>query len=309
MSTLQRPISLIGLPYQFGRRDDGGGYRMARGPEVLLAEDAVPRALREAGSAAAELRWLDHLDDAAPWTGEGPPLSPGDQMVRQLVQNRGLAEAVRQEKSRGHLPVSIAGGCNSSLGVVAGLDDPELGLMWFDAHADAETPETSTDGLFEGMPVSIIAGLSWKRWRENIPGFRVIPTSRIVQIGLHDQSFYDKLPGERRGLGTIVGPDEVSTDGFEAAFSGALSGLAEQTGRIYVHIDTDVVDARIVRANKHAAEGGPTPDDLIWAVSRIAERARIEAVSFSSFDTSVDPNAANVLVPMISRIVQIAARS
>jgi arginase len=282
---------------------------MARGPELLLAEHAVPQALQQAGSAPAEFRWLDHLDDAPPWTGDGAPLSPGDQMVRQLVQNRGLAEAVREAKSKGHLPVSIAGGCNSSLGVVAGLHDSELGLMWFDAHADAETPETSPDGLFEGMPVSIIAGLCWKRWRENIPGFEVIPQSRIVQIGLHDESFYEKAAGVRRGLGTVVGPAEVAADGFESAFDAALSALANQTSRIYVHIDMDVVDARIVRANKHAAEGGPTPDQLIWAASKVAQRASIEAVSFSSFDTDVDPNAVDVLVPLISEIVQIAARS
>ncbi|MDR6144077.1 arginase [Microbacterium foliorum] len=304
-----RELTLIGLPYQFGRRDDGGGYRMARGPEVLLAADAVPSELTSSGADAPVVTWLDHLDDAAPWDGRSYPLSPGDQMVRQLVQNRGLAAAVQQEKAADRLPVVIAGGCNSSIGVVAGLDDPEVGLIWFDAHADAETPETSPDGLFEGMPVSVIAGRCWRRWRENIPGFRVIPEEWIMQVGLHDLAFEEDLPAVQRGIGRVVGPEEMNESGFQAAFEDALRELAGRIGKVYVHIDTDVLDAGTVRANKHAAEGGPTPDELEWAVSRIAQAMSIEAVSFSSFDTSVDEDAPAVLVPLIARIARLCAAS
>lgn len=279
---------------------------MAHGPEVLLAEDAIPAKLDWAG-AEWSLRWLDDLDDAPP-SGPGEfPLSPGDQMVRQLVQNRGLGHAVREAKRDGHLPVVAAGGCNSSLGVVSGLDDPGIGLVWFDAHADAETPETSPDGLFEGMPVSIIAGRCWKRWRENLPGFHVIPESRIVQVGLHDRAFDEPLRTGPRGVGALVDPEAVDEFGFEGAFERALVQLSATTDRVYVHIDTDVLDASVVRASKHAALGGPTPSQLIKAVRRIADTMRIEAVSFSSFDTAVDPDAPKVLIPLIAEIARIAA--
>ncbi|XHM11916.1 arginase family protein [Leifsonia sp. T36S-04] len=56
-------------------------------------------------------------------------------MIRQLVQARRLAEAVRAAKAEGRFPLSSAGNCHTTLGVLAGLDDPDLGLIWFDAHS------------------------------------------------------------------------------------------------------------------------------------------------------------------------------
>jgi arginase len=301
------PFTLIGLPYQFGRRadPDGGGYQMARGPEVLLAPDAAPAAFRAAFD-NVDLRFLDDLDDARPAAPGDRPMSPGDQMVRQLVQNNGLASAVREEVARGRFPVVAAGGCNSSIGVVGGLDDPGLGLIWFDAHHDAETPDTSSDGLFEGMPVAIIAGRCWPRWRARIQGFHVIPEERIMQVGLHDLSFEDDPEAPRGGVGTLVGPEEVAASSFEEAFSAGLDSLAAHVSRVYVHIDTDVIDAAIMRGNLHAAHGGPSPAQLVWAVERIAERLEVRALSFSSFDTNVDPVAPGILVPLMRDVAAAA---
>lgn len=298
------PVSLIGLPYQFGRRADDHGYQMARGPEILLAPGAVPTAVG-AWTDNVTLTWLDNLDEPVTEPG-ATPLSPGDQMTRQLHQNNGLARAVAEAKGMGRFPVICAGGCNSSLGVVAGLSDPELGMFWFDAHADAETPDTSDSGLFEGMPVSIIAGLSWPRYRERIKGFQVIPESRIVQVGLHDNAFVPEF-APPQGLGTLVDPPAVAQHGFEQAFLNALEVMCQRARRVYVHIDTDVLDPAYVRGNLHTAPGGPTPDQLRWAVSEIAGRLSIQAVNFTSYDTAVDEHAPSVLVPLASDIAHIAA--
>lgn len=303
---MSRPVTVIGLPYQFGRRADTTGYQMARGPELLVDSGAVPGAI-SSWCEDVETVWLDGLDEPPARMGH-VPLPPGDQMTRQIAQNNGLADAVRHTVAQGRFPVVAAGGCNSSLGIVSGLEDPQLSMFWFDAHADADTPDTSTHGLFEGMPVTTIAGKCWPRYARMIRGFTVVPEERIAQIGLHDAGFNE--PGDPRpGVGTLVGPPEVEQYGFQDAFMRALDVLSSRTDRTYLHFDTDVIDAAYMRGNLHTGPGGPSPDDLIWATERVAERMRILAINFTSWDTAVDPNAPEVLVPLVDRIAQVAVNS
>lgn len=304
---MTQPITVIGLPYQFGRRATETGYQMARGPELLVESGAVPDAIK-GWCDDVEVVWLDHLDEPHSSPGEVPKLPPGDQMTRQLAQNNGLASAVRDATARGRFPLVSAGGCNSSIGVVAGLADSELSIFWFDAHADADTPDTSVHGLFEGMPVSTIAGMCWQRYAQGVNGFTTIPEARIAQIGLHDTGF--RVPGDpRQGIGSLVGPEEVEQHGFEAAFSRSLDVLSAQSERTYLHFDADVVDPSYMRGNLHTAPGGPSPDQLVWATERVAERMRIEAINFTSWDTAADERAFGVLVPLINEIATIAVAS
>ncbi|MFT4081488.1 MAG: arginase family protein [Nocardioides sp.] len=302
-------VTLIGLPYQFGRRGGGTGYQMACGPEVLMASDAVPSRVGD-WCEDVERVWLDDLDEPEDPPQQGRPTWPaGDQMTRQLAQNNGLARAVREATSRGRLPVISAGGCNSSLGVVAGLSDPLMSMFWFDAHADAQTPDTTTEGLFEGMPVSTIAGQCWPHYREQVEGFRVIPESRIASVGMHDTRFIQPWDKQRQGLGTLVDPQAIAELGFEGAMSVAVEALSRQTSVTYVHIDTDVIDPEHMRGHHHTAPGGPTPDQIIWAVERIAADMRIAAVNFTCYDPTVDERARTVLPPLVSEVARVAMGS
>lgn len=300
----QLPISLIGLPYQFGRRSAPTDYQMARGPEVLLAPTAVPAEIAKITS-DIDLVWLDGLDDPENMpAGAVRPTPPGDQMIRQLYQNNALAEAVRKARKQGRFPLCFSGGCNSSLGVISGINDPSLGMFWFDAHADDNTPETTTNGMFEGMPVAVIAGECWKTWREKLIGFNVIPAQRISQIGLHDYTNY--INRDRRdGVGHLVDPRAVKKWGFETAMIRARNEIATRSESVYIHIDTDVIDKNIMMASTHCREGGLSPEQVVWAVQRIAESVTIEAINFTSFDVAVDPRAPGILTSMAVEMVKI----
>lgn len=297
-------ISLIGLPYQFGRRSAPTDYQMARGPEVLLDPAAVPAGVAKINN-DVKLVWLDDLDDPENMPpGALRPTPPGDQMIRQLHQNNALADAVRAARKEGRFPLCFSGGCNSSLGVISGIDDPDLGMFWFDAHADDNTPETSTNGMFEGMPVSVIAGECWKTWREKLRGFHVIPAQRISQIGLHDYTNYVNRD-RRDGVGHLVDPKAVKKWGFETALLRARDEVATRAERVYIHIDTDIIDKNIMQANTHCREGGLSPEQVVWAIGRIAESVTIEAINFTSFDVAVDPQAPGILTSLAVELVKI----
>jgi arginase len=63
--------------------------------------------------------------------------------------NRSLAKHVLSAVNNNRFPVVLAGNCNSCVGTIAGLDSKQLGIIWFDAHGDFNTPETTTTGFLD----------------------------------------------------------------------------------------------------------------------------------------------------------------
>jgi len=304
-----RSLAFIGLPYHLGDRPRGKGHQMALGPHVLLGDDGA-QALAASRGHKISRTWLDDLDEATSRDfGDDPRLlPPGDQMVRQLVQCNGLARAVRSARGQGHFPVVAAGNCHTGIGVVGGLDDPDIGMIWFDAHADANTPETTSNGMFEGMPVAVIAGKCYERWRSKIDGFHVVPEDRIITVGNHEvHSPTGRGPGfGAPAIGRVVDPPAIAERGFTSAMADAVADLATRVSRVYVHIDTDVIDKGVLSANRHAADGGLTPEQVVEAVEIISSRLEVLAVNFTAYDPTVDPRAKDILIPLVVDVAEAA---
>jgi arginase len=75
-----------------------------------------------------------------------------------LVVSKRLASIVRRAIEANQLPVVLAGGCAVSKGILSGFDHGQCGVVWFDAHGDFNTPETTTSGYFDGMSLAVITG-------------------------------------------------------------------------------------------------------------------------------------------------------
>ena len=74
--------------------------------------------------------------------------------------HRPLADFIHKTIRQGDRPVSFAGDCCTTLGVVAGLQRADLNptLIWLDAHGDFNTWETSPSGFLGGMPLAMMVG-------------------------------------------------------------------------------------------------------------------------------------------------------
>jgi arginase len=115
------------MPYHAGTPDVGMGL----GPNALLERHRLADAL----GGDVEVEVVPGPD------GERP------EIARTFEVSRRLAERVSAARSGGRLPFVVAGNCISCLGTVAGLAPPEgVGVVWFDAHADFDTPEDNRSG-------------------------------------------------------------------------------------------------------------------------------------------------------------------
>ncbi len=221
---------------------------------------------------------LPELKDVAgpDWILNQPRLSEKDRLGRVAEVERALARLVETIVLSDRRPVSLAGDCLSAIGVLAGLQRASVGpvLIWFDAHGDFNTPETTPSGFLGGMPLAMIAGRGDPTITRAV-GLAPLDESRIILTDARDLD-----PGERTALlGSHV---THLTDPRE------LLGRALPPGPLYVHFDTDVVTPAEVPAQNYPAPGGLSSKDLAKVFRHLAKSGRVAAVSLSSWNPKLE---------------------
>jgi arginase len=203
---------------------------------------------------------------------------------------RALAAAVRETVDEGRFPLVLGGNCSSALGTVTGLDR-DIGVVWFDAHGDFHTPDSTPTGFLEGMVLALLTGEGWNELRR---GLRAVLPERVVLVGARD---FEPSEEERLARSSITRAEAGS-------LGAAFDALAEHTDAVYVHIDLDVLDPSEGVASAWATEGGLTAEELGTALDVVASRFEIVAAALTAYDPAVDaegriPRIAASLVPRL----------
>jgi arginase family enzyme len=93
---------------------------------------------------------------------------------------RALAPVVREAVRAGRTPLILAGSCDASMGVLAGVDHAGWGVVWLDAHGDFNTPESTVTGFFPGMSLATITGHCYRKlWAESATARRFVKPRRF----------------------------------------------------------------------------------------------------------------------------------
>jgi arginase len=257
-------IRVIAMPYELGRLRDGVG----RGPERLL-ECGAEEALASAG-AAVDTEMLEF---------SGRVISEVNTCFDLIGQ---VSTRVAAAVEEGAFPVVLSGSCFAAVGVVAGLAESSPGVVWFDAHGDFNTPESTIYGYFDGMGVAILTGGAWRGMRAQVPGAGPIPEDAVVLAGARDLD-----EGEERRLRdsriAFLSPDRLgSHDDLMAAVD------AIDPSGVYLHVDLDVLDTSEADVNIYSAPGGLTADRLESLVGALLDRVPVRAVSLTAYDPDCD---------------------
>src|SRR5947209_3397 len=121
-----------------------------------------------------------------------PEARRGDDPIANLGALDGaIADAVAEGARAGRPVVVVGGDCSHLPGVLGGLQDAHgptarIGLVWFDAHGDFNTPRTTLSGMLGGMPVAVSAGLAYPEWRELSKQIVPLPTDRILMVDVRN---------------------------------------------------------------------------------------------------------------------------
>jgi arginase len=219
--------------------------------------------------------------------------------------DRRLAGCVADAVASGALPVILSGNCITSVGTVAGIGEPELGVIWLDAHGDFNTPETTSSGFLDGMALAILTGRCWTSVAATVPGFAPVAERRVVLFGARD------LDAREATALTDSEIDHLTPDAISTGLSENLARRKEHTRDIYLHIDLDSLDPSEGTANGFAVEGGFSVAAVRELVDQAADAFRIRAVALTAYDPSQDTDgrACNAGIDLIVSAVNAAATS
>ncbi|MBI4471323.1 MAG: arginase [Acidobacteria bacterium] len=237
-------ISIIGVPMDLGA--DRRGVDM--GPSALRYADLNEK-LEALGH---EVRDLGDLDVIIPETQHYG--DPHAKYLKEIVDACSqLANIVLKISQEGGTPLVLGGDHSIAMGTVSGMSESfrrrgkKIGLIWFDAHADMNTPEISPSGNVHGMPMAAILGYGPKELTHIFDFAPKIEPQHVAMIGIRE---VDRLERElvkksgvrvftmkeidRRGIGTVM--DEAisivtnGTDGFSATLDADFLDPGESPG-------------------------------------------------------------------------------
>jgi arginase len=248
---------------------------MGRGPAHLVEHGAIER-LSDVGG-RVDTREIEFNTDF--------PI----EMATTFGVLRAIAGEVRQARKKGDFPMVLSGSCNSTAGALASFSDQRLGLIWFDAHGDFHTPETTTSGFMGGLPLSIVVGHCWQTLAASIPGFTPMPESRVVMIGLRDVD-----PGEAERFAaseiTTLYFEQLRANGVEAVLRPVLESLQAEVDGLYLHLDLDVFDQEVAPVNPYQVAGGMSVEEVENCCRLAVSLLPIVGASVTAYDPTSDPS-------------------
>jgi len=193
--------------------------------------------------------------------------------------SRKVAERVWVQRSQGYFPVVLSGNCNTAVGAVCGCGCRTTGVVWFDAHGEANTPETTTSGFLDGMAIAILTGQCWHKLAVAIPEFEPVTGTRILLVGSRHVEAEESLLLDRIGVTRLAGVDDLES---------SLKSLAHEVDGVYLHVDLDVLDPALAVANQWATPGGLTIEAVTSAAQAIQTHTTIKGLGIASYDPEWD---------------------
>jgi len=206
-----------------------------------------------------------------------------------------LATEVEAILEAGELPLVLGGDHSIAIGSFSGAASyfkqrkETLGLIWFDAHADMNTPETTPSGNIHGMPLSALLGYGTPELT-NVGGFAPKLDPRLcVHVGARDID-----PGEReliRKLGIrFFTMREIDERGMSACMDEAIKIASQATAGYGVTFDVDALDPGDAPGSGTLVRGGLTYREAHLGMEKIAEAGGMRYLEMVEINTALDVN-------------------
>ena len=264
-------VHVVTVPYRYDEPDEGLGLGPSRLMRAGLLEAIAESGHEVTGHSAA------HLSDD----------QREDGRVAVNIGRLGSATAalVAEHRAQGEAVIVVAGDDTATIGVLAGIQQADgpgtpLGVIWFDAHGDFNTPETSYSGILAGMPVAILAGLAGPRWREAAGIVVPVATDRIVLAGVRDIDEKEDVLLRSTEVQRITAVELRSGNTLQRA----VSRLTSTCNLLYLNIDLDVLDPRLVPSSTTPSPNGLELDEAIEAISAVLATGKVAALSLTSLN-------------------------
>jgi len=225
-----------------------------------------------------------------------------------------LSEQVYEHTSKGRFVLTLGGDHSIAIGTISGTAKAvrertgrDIAVVWVDAHADINTPETSESGNIHGMPVAFLTGLA-KEKREDIFGWlkdeNMISVKKLVYIGLRDVDSGEKKILKEHGIRAFSMHD-IDRHGIGKVMDMALGWIGSDTP-IHLSFDIDALDPMWAPSTGTAVRGGLTLREGDFIAECVAETGSLIALDLVEVNPSLEEQGAHETIRAGCSIVRCA---
>ena len=264
-----RTIVVCGSPTALGGHFGG----MERAPALLREHGLLDRLGSRPGLAGAV--WSDHGDASNDpgWLADPDPRAKNLEPIAAYLGR--LADHVRTglaAAGEDAAVLALGGDCTTHPGVMAGIRRARpgirLGLAWFDAHGDFNTPDTTPSGNVWGMPFAMACGIGDVRLVAAAEG----PSVRTLDAALFGGQVLDETESRMLAASGVAqfGPGMLADPAGDAAAAGWAAAVAGRIDAWYIAFDLDALDATGQWAIAMPETDGLSLDTAVATVRTIA---------------------------------------
>ncbi len=273
-------ISIIGVAMDLGAGTPG----VALGPSAIRYAGLIKR-LMDIGYDVEDLGDIMAEKNL-------PPYESVEKLkfLEQVVKvNTELCYTVSQIMERGRFPLILGGDHSIAIGSIAGIlqHKKNPGIIWFDAHADINTEETSPTGNIHGMPVAVSLGFGHEKLTSIGGKDKNINPEKIVYVGCRDVDAGEKKFLKELGI-TVFTMHEVDKYGMPEIIEKAIQIAGKDTDGIHVSFDIDSIDPLYVMGTGTKVPGGLTYRESNFALEMIAQTGKLISAEFVEVNPLID---------------------
>ncbi|WP_339298868.1 arginase [Paenibacillus sp. FSL R5-0623] len=281
-TSVRRNIAIIKVP--FGLGGARGGAEL--GPDELITA-GLKREIASLGLVLSKEVRVDCPSE---------PAAPTERnRVKYLNEVRQVSENVFNEVSvaleEGAFPLVLGGDHSVAIGTFAGLTAhySNLGVIWFDAHADLNTEERSLSGNMHGMSVAASLGHTAYNLSHIAGAGAFIDPSNLVYIGLRDLDEYEKEQIKGLGIQAFTMHD-IDRMGIQQVVEQAIAIAGEGTDGIHVSFDMDCLDPREAPGVGTPVPGGLNYREAHYALELLASTNQVTSMELVEVNPLLDHN-------------------
>jgi arginase len=277
-------IAILGAPL-----DLGAGRR---------GVDMGPSASRLAGLNAKLESLGYHVEDLGNVSVAQPESTPsGPQNTKYLAQIvkscAKLAGIVKEVVEGGKFPLVLGGDHSVAAGTVSGVAEvfrqrgEKIGLVWIDAHADMNTPESSPSGNVHGMPLACCLGYGPRELTHIFEFAPKVEGRNVVLIGLRDVDLRERPIVRESGV-TAFTMRDIDECGLRNVMERAIGAATEGTAGFHLSLDMDAVDPDEAPGVGTPVRGGMTYREAHLAMETICDSGRLLSMEIVEVNPVLD---------------------
>jgi arginase len=281
---LDRKVSLIGAPLELGGQYQGTSL----GPTAVRIA-GLARRVRALG-----LDFEDLGDVPVPVPHQAEPPDPRARFVDEIAAHcAALRDRVGETLSRGRFPLVIGGDHAVACGTIAGVRrhlaerGKRMGLIWFDAHGDMNTPQTSPTGNVHGMPLAAVLGHGPRSLTELAGHVPMLDVRNCVLVGVHELDAREKEIIRSVGI-RIYTMREIDMMGMQRVMEEALEIANDGTDGFHVSFDVDGCDVSIAPGTGTVVPGGTDFRESHLVLENVADSGRLLSLEITEVNPILD---------------------